>query len=73
MAKVAIKRLAKHGNTLLIPIPAVMRAALSWLRGDFIELTLNDEQRTLTLKAVHPRAVGVEQPKRVVDTTEVSR
>jgi bifunctional DNA-binding transcriptional regulator/antitoxin component of YhaV-PrlF toxin-antitoxin module len=71
--KVAYKRLAKHGNGVLVLIPAVMRHALSWIQGDFVELLLDETAGTITLRATHPRTVGPTPPQRVRDVADVPR
>lgn len=53
------KRLAKHGNSLLVPIPALMCHELSWLKGDHVVLVLDEIAGTITLKKQQPVIDGL--------------
>ena len=65
----SLRVVRKVGKALYISIPRVAQLQLRVFTGDWLELTLDDEARTLTLTPVHARAevplINVKSPDMV--------
>lgn len=55
----AIRVIRKVGRALYLNVPQLARAEMRIFAGDWIELELDDENKTLTMRMVHARE---EQP-----------
>jgi hypothetical protein len=71
VSDITFKRLGTAGNAVVLLIPAVMRAKLHWLKGDWIQLTLDDTANTITLKAVPHDQLRPAPPKPTQEHSEL--
>lgn len=73
MPDTAFKKIGTAGNCKVVVIPAVMLAKLHWLKGDWLELTLDDVAGTITMRATKRAGAADAQPTRVREALEGAR
>ncbi len=71
MEKVCYKRLTTTGSSLAIVVPRPFAFALSVLKGDYVELVLNEDAKTITITPTRDRRLRPAQQGKSVGVAEV--
>lgn len=67
------RQLAQNGNSYTVALPALVRARLRLLKGDWIEMLFDESAETITIKAVDRREIELAPPVRRIGMTLVAK